>query len=276
LLSNDFSKFDIALCFVHDVWKGPFETLLLGFLIYREIGIAGVVGIVFILSFIPIQSFIGKKAAHFRSQTTKRTDVRVRLMNEIINGIQVIKMYSWQENFSKVIEKVRKREVAAVKGSNYILALLYCLWAVSRVSLFLTLITYVYSGNVLNARKVFIVTAFYNILNMSMVHFWPLSITFCAEGYISSKRLKEFLLQPENKKPAKLIDLKNDVKTLDAHRIHHETRPIDNTNAIIFKDFTAIWTNVSDENANGLRNINYTFEHGKTYAIIGPVGKYDF
>jgi hypothetical protein len=55
LLSNDFAKFDLALAFLHDLWKGPFETILLGFLIYREVGISGVIGIVFILSFIPIQ-----------------------------------------------------------------------------------------------------------------------------------------------------------------------------------------------------------------------------
>lgn len=273
LLSNDLSKLDIALAFLHDMWKGPFETILLGFLIYREVGISGVVGIAFILSFIPIQSFIGKKAAHFRNQTTKRTDIRVRLMNEIINGIQVIKMYSWQENFSKVIEKIRKKEIAAVKGSSYILALLYCLWAVSRVSLFLTLITYVYTGNVLNARKVFIVTAFYNILNMSMVHFWPLSLTFCAEGYISSKRLKEFLLLPENKKPIQTIPNKDELPPFK-NRNHLEVISNDNKNAITIKDLTAIWTNVSNENNNGLKGINYTFEHGKLYVIIGSVGEY--
>lgn len=55
LLSNDFGKFDIALAFLHDLWKGPFETILLGYLAYREIGVAGIIGIVFILCFIPIQ-----------------------------------------------------------------------------------------------------------------------------------------------------------------------------------------------------------------------------
>lgn len=271
LLSNDLAKFDIALAFFHDIWKGPFETILIGYLIYREIGVAGIVGIVFILSFIPIQSFIGRKAAHFRSQTTKRTDVRVRLMNEIINGIQVIKMYSWQENFAKVIEKVRRKEIAAVKGSSYILALLYCLWAVSRVSLFLTLITYVYTGNVLNARKVFIVTAFYNILNQSMVHFWPLSITFCAEGYISAKRLKEFLLLSETKKPVASNE-KSEVVMMPVKRIHTQQISIITDEAIVFRDLSALWTNVCDESTSGLKSISYTFKHGKAYAIIGTVG----
>lgn len=221
-------------------------------------------------------AYIGRKAAHFRNQTTKRTDIRVRLMNEIINGIQVIKMYSWQENFAQVIDKVRKKEMSAVKGSNYILALLYTLWAVARVSLFLTLITYIYSGNVLNARKVFILTAYYNILNMSMVHFWPLAITFCAEGYISSKRLRDFLLMSETKKKPLLImeskekdELKKEVLT--HHRIHHEISG-DSIKSIIFKDVTANWISSDLEITTGLNTLNYEFKKGNTYALIGTVG----
>lgn len=33
-------------------------------------------------------------SATFRNRITKRTDIRVRLMNEIINGIQIIKFYA--------------------------------------------------------------------------------------------------------------------------------------------------------------------------------------
>lgn len=55
LLTNDLNKFELALAFLHDLWKGPLETVLLGYLVYREIGISGIVGILFILSFIPIQ-----------------------------------------------------------------------------------------------------------------------------------------------------------------------------------------------------------------------------
>lgn len=79
-------------------------------------------------------------------------------------------MYSWEKNFADIIAKARKKELSAVKGTNFILALLLSMWAVSRVSLFLTLVTYVYAGNVLTARKVFVVSAFYNILNESMVN----------------------------------------------------------------------------------------------------------
>lgn len=51
---------------------------------------------------------MGKMTATFRLQTAKRTDSRVRLMNEIIQGIQIIKMYAWEESFAKLIDKIRK------------------------------------------------------------------------------------------------------------------------------------------------------------------------
>lgn len=54
-MSNDVAKFDTATGFVHDIWKGPIELVVLGWFIYREIGVAGLIGIAFLLSFIPLQ-----------------------------------------------------------------------------------------------------------------------------------------------------------------------------------------------------------------------------
>ncbi|XP_053674245.1 uncharacterized protein LOC128724542 [Anopheles nili] len=199
LLSNDVGKFDIALCFVHDLWKGPMEAILLGYFIYRQIGFSGLLGMAFLLSFIPLQAWVGKKTATYRLKAAKRTDLRVRFMNEIIQGIQVIKMYTWESSFAKMIGTIRRKEIQAIRGGAYVRATLISFFTVSRVSIFISLLSYTVTENVITAKKVFIVTSFYSILNDSMVHFWPMAITFCAEGYISLKRIRDFLLTPEGK-----------------------------------------------------------------------------
>ncbi|XP_058060768.1 uncharacterized protein LOC131211356 [Anopheles bellator] len=200
LLSNDVGKFDIALAFLHDLWKGPMEAILLGYFIYRQIGYSGLLGVAFLLSFIPLQAWVGKRTATYRMKSAKRTDIRVRLMNEIIQGIQVIKMYTWESSFAKMIEGVRRKEIHAIRGSAYVRATLMSFFTVSRISIFISLLSYTVTENVITAKKVFIVTSFYTILNDSMVYFWPMAITVCAEGYISLKRIRDFLLTPEGKR----------------------------------------------------------------------------
>lgn len=56
LMSTDVGRFDNVISMLHDIWKGPLELAIMGYFIYREIGIYGLVGIAFLLCFLPLQS----------------------------------------------------------------------------------------------------------------------------------------------------------------------------------------------------------------------------
>ena len=43
-----------------------------------------------------------------RFKSAQVTDKRVRVMNEVITGIRVIKMYAWEYAFRRVVTKLRK------------------------------------------------------------------------------------------------------------------------------------------------------------------------
>lgn len=55
LMSNDVSKFEYAVAVFQDIYKGPIEAVILSYFIYREIGVSGLIGMGFLLFFIPLQ-----------------------------------------------------------------------------------------------------------------------------------------------------------------------------------------------------------------------------
>ncbi len=48
--------------------------------------------------------------AHYlcRFKAARITDKRVRVMNEVVVGIRVIKMYAWEYAFKRVVKALRK------------------------------------------------------------------------------------------------------------------------------------------------------------------------
>lgn len=51
---------------------------------------------------------MGRKISEYRIKSTIKTDIRLRLMTELISGIQVIKLYTWEIPFANMIEYARK------------------------------------------------------------------------------------------------------------------------------------------------------------------------
>ncbi|XP_059612038.1 ATP-binding cassette sub-family C member 4-like isoform X2 [Phlebotomus argentipes] len=297
LMSNDVGKFDTGVSMIHDLWKGPVELIVLGSFIYMEIGVAGLVGIAVMLSFIPLQIWIGRRAATYRLRTAKRTDKRVRFMDEIIHGIQVIKMYTWEKSFAKIVDTIRRKEIRAIRGTLYIRGTCISFNLISRLCIFLSIVTYAYFGNV-TARKVFTVTSYFGFLYNSMLHFWSIALTQVAECLISVARIQEFLESPETKTELLLNNYEQEeqellgnkmngvtpndhvgrrlangefeiTEMLQKKRIHHKSGL---KKGIVFKQASASWCLDGKSKSIGICGIDLTVEPNSLCAVVGPVG----
>ncbi|XP_062528577.1 ATP-binding cassette sub-family C member 4 isoform X3 [Bombyx mori] len=202
LLSNDVNRFDVAVIFIHYLWIGPLVTVIITYFMWLEINWAAVVGVAFMLAFIPLQAYLGKKTSVLRLKTALRTDERVRLMNEILSGIQVIKMYTWEKPFADLVAKARKHEIKQIRATSYIRGVLTSfIMFTTRSCLFCSILAYVLVNNVITAKQVFVITSFYSILRQSMTVFFPQGIAQVAEALISIKRLQSFMLYEDTNKP---------------------------------------------------------------------------
>ena len=45
------------------------------------------------------------------NQLTEK-DARMKVMNEILSGIKILKLYAWEESFEEKVQIVRNREVS--------------------------------------------------------------------------------------------------------------------------------------------------------------------
>ncbi|VTJ51992.1 Hypothetical predicted protein [Marmota monax] len=52
----------------------------------------------------------------------KSKDSRIKLMNEILNGIKVLKLYAWELAFKDKVMAIRQEELKVLKKSAYLAA----------------------------------------------------------------------------------------------------------------------------------------------------------
>ena len=50
----------------------------------------------------------------------EQKDRRIRVMNEVVSGIKVIKLYAWENRFQKDVENIRKKELAILRQIAYL------------------------------------------------------------------------------------------------------------------------------------------------------------
>lgn len=76
-------------------------------------------------------------------------------MDEIISGVQVIKMYAWEKPFEKLIKHARKMELKVVTKLSYVrgLFMTFNLFT-TRAALFCALFTIAMTGQEITAAKV--------------------------------------------------------------------------------------------------------------------------
>ncbi|XP_031835587.1 putative multidrug resistance-associated protein lethal(2)03659 isoform X2 [Nomia melanderi] len=198
LVANDVNRFDLVSIFIHHMWSAPLSALIIAYFLYIEAGYAGLIGIVAVFVVVPIQSYTGKLSSKFRLQTAMKTDERVRLMDEIISGVQVIKMYAWEKPFCALIETARKLELKVVTKSAYIRGfyMTFNLFT-TRMALFCTLLSMLLFGNDLTADKVFVFSSYFNILAHTMSGMFVRGFAEIAECMVAVRRLQYFLLYEE-------------------------------------------------------------------------------
>ncbi|XP_026805619.1 probable multidrug resistance-associated protein lethal(2)03659 isoform X1 [Rhopalosiphum maidis] len=284
LISNDVNRIDIAFKHIHYLWVGPLQSILVTYYLWQEIGLSSIIGITVFLVLVPWQGWLGKKTSDYRLKTAPSTDERVKLMNEIISGIQIIKMYTWEKPFALLVKYARKIEIEQIKEASWIKVFLQSFRIFHfRFALFISILSYVLLGNNINTQQVFVIISYYGIL-FTMTVCFPQGVITLAEMLISNKRIQSFLLQDEKEKHNKPLLLKSETTSkngIEMSNINSDNNTENGTSnekdmdqldnfGIDVLNASAKW--ILNQPENSLNNINLSVRPGRLVAIIGPVG----
>ncbi|XP_049855335.1 ATP-binding cassette sub-family C member 4-like [Schistocerca gregaria] len=199
LMSNDVARFDVASTYANWLWISFLQLGLVTYCLYRSVSWAAFAGVVYItVMTVPPQMYMGRLSARFRKRVAGRTDERMRMMNELVQGIQVVKMYAWERPFAELVAMARKTEIHKLLHTAYLKSFLHASAVfIERSSLLVTLLAYFLAGKIAGPDQIFSMAQYFSVLNLSLAIMFPFAISHVKEAGVSVQRIEEFLLKPE-------------------------------------------------------------------------------
>jgi ATP-binding cassette subfamily C (CFTR/MRP) protein 1 len=147
----------------------------------------------------PINMKVFSIVGSMRVKVLKYSDMRVKMMNEILTGIRIIKFYAWERPFGREVSRVRGMEMEALTKLAYTVAVGFSIILLSTpiVQPVIVFVTYVnIQDEPLTAATAFTTVALFNLMRFPFA-FMPMGLLQYIQSKISLKRLGRYLALPE-------------------------------------------------------------------------------
>ncbi|KAI8897614.1 P-loop containing nucleoside triphosphate hydrolase protein, partial [Globomyces pollinis-pini] len=250
LSSTDCVRLEEACEFLHMLWIAPLVMVAGTFLLYRNLGISALLGFSFLMFYIPIQIQLSKLMVKYRKRSNSYTDSRLKYLHEILQGIKVIKIYTWEEKFMELLAKVRSIEIGESKKFAIIgESTAGMTQTVPAIAMLFTFISYALMGNELTASKIVPSLSIFYALRTPIMYI-PFSLDYAINSWISLGRISSFLAADEL-----LEETVNETTTNSSFEL---------------KNVNFSWKMLGDTDFK-LNDINLDIPKGTLVAVVGSV-----
>lgn len=255
LMSVDAQRFMDLATYINMIWSAPLQVILALYFLWLSLGPSVLAGVAVMILMVPLNAVMAMKTKTYQVAHMKSKDNRIKLMNEILNGIKVLKLYAWELAFQDKVMSIRQEELKVLKKSAYLAAVGTFTWvctpflvALSTFAVFVT----VDERNILDAKKAFVSLALFNILRFPL-NILPMVISSIVQASVSLKRLRIFLSHEE----------------LEPDSIERRSIKSGEGNSITVKNATFTWARGEPPTLNG---ITFSIPEGALVAVVGQVG----
>ncbi|KAJ6570148.1 ABC transporter, partial [Mycena vulgaris] len=289
-ISSDVSRIDFCAGFFHmaSSWTSPIQMIICLILLLINLGPSALTGFAFFVLATPAQTMVMKRLFMFRQKSMIWTDKRAKLLQELLGGMKIIKLFNWQAPFLARISGYRQKEMAYIRsllllrsGTNAVAMSMPALASV------LAFVTYSLTGHELEPSVVFASLTLFNLLRLPLM-FLPVSFSSIADALNASHRLYDVFVA-ETFQDTQIRDdtLDVGVEVHDAtftwdgpppeveegkKRKGKKATPLEKAAETAAAALALEQAKVVEEQIFKMSNLTFSIPRGQLVAIVGPVG----
>lgn len=277
LMSVDASRMQELTPYLHAIWYSFYQITVAVYFLWQQVSYAALSGIAVILILIPVTAKVSSYLKATQKEISKIRDERVKVTNEVLAGMKVIKFQAWEQEFESRIQSIRTKELEYLK--KYMLMQSYSSALYTSIPLLVAIATFA-TYVLIMKEPLTIATALTSLALFDILRFplamLPNVLNNVIEARISLDRIQGFLLEADaedipNEFPAGMkkgmpLDgysskshLNPDVHGVYLHRASFMnektyTRPKPKSSMLIsthnYDENTSIWTKLHDFSIN--------------------------
>ncbi|WWC73697.1 uncharacterized protein I206_107669 [Kwoniella pini CBS 10737] len=176
------------------VVDSPLELLVASVFVYKLLGTSALYGLLTALLSLPLNHFASKIVVRAQENLMKTRDQRTALMNEILQGIRMLKFMAWERSFESRIQTIRKNELSWQARNYQIEVAFNCIWALTPV--LVTVVSFLHY-TLVRGQRLTPSTAFTSVAVFAELRYalnaLPETFIQALQGFVSCRRIEKYL-----------------------------------------------------------------------------------
>ena len=250
-------------------WESGLEIMALIAMVAFQLSFyAALAAVGITMVFLPLQMLAAKRFSAAKSKTTRQTDLRVRHISEVIDGIASVKSYGWEIPFFKLISSFRDEECRNIQKSNFLRALNLSIYFCSlSVSSFAAFSVFWALGGKLGVSKVFSTLSLLQALR-NVFYTCTRAVQHSSNAIVNSGRIEIFLTT-------------QDIKDIGSSNgdgpppTSADTGAPDMSDDVVYslRNTRFLYpVDIASESSATLTDISFDLRAGELLMVVGPVG----
>lgn len=171
MMAVDAQRFVEFVMFVNYLWSTPFQIIISLWLLWNELGASVIGGLTIMVVLIPVNAYCAYCVKNLLSNQMRLKDERLKTLNEMLNGMKVLKLYAWEQAIINKVERIREQELKYIKKAGLLSTIFVTASTCTPIAVTCTTFTiFILTGTngILTAEKAFVSIALFNMLRMPL------------------------------------------------------------------------------------------------------------